>query len=66
MPLTNNLAERGVRPMVITRKISGGSRSRQGAKTHAVNMSIFQTLRTQKTNIVPKLTEAIFTGTSRN
>lgn len=28
VPLTNNLAERAIRPMVVTRKISGGSRSR--------------------------------------
>lgn len=44
VPLTNNHAERQIRPIVITRKISGGSRSREGAATHAVNMSIVQTL----------------------
>ena len=43
-PLTNNHAERQIRPMVVTRKISGGSRSDRGAATHAVNMSIVQTL----------------------
>lgn len=43
-PLTNNHAERQIRPMVATRKISGGSRSPQGATAHAVNMSIAQTL----------------------
>jgi transposase len=43
-PLTNNFAERMIRPIVITRKISGGSQSRKGAMTHAVNMSIMQTL----------------------
>ncbi|MDA2922861.1 IS66 family transposase, partial [Patescibacteria group bacterium AH-259-L07] len=40
VPLTNNHAEQQIRPMVVTRKISGGSRSPQGAATHAVNMSI--------------------------
>ena len=45
VPLTNNLAERAIRPMVVTRKISGGSRSRRGAKTHAINMSILQTMK---------------------
>jgi transposase len=44
VPLTNNHAERMIRPMVVTRKISGGSRSNNGAATHAVNMSIMQTL----------------------
>lgn len=44
VPLTNNHAERNIRPMVVTRKISGGSRSPQGAATHAVNMSVMQTI----------------------
>ena len=44
VPLTNNHAERQIRPMVVTRKISGGSRSAQGAATHAVNMSVLQTI----------------------
>ena len=43
-PLTNNYAERLIRPMVVTRKISGGSRSDAGAATNAVNMSIVHTL----------------------
>jgi hypothetical protein len=30
--------------MVVTRKISGGSRSPEGAATHAINMSIIQTI----------------------
>ena len=47
VPLTNNAAERQIKPMVITRKISGGSRSVRGAATHAVNMSVVQTLTLQ-------------------
>jgi transposase len=47
VPLTNNHAERLIRPMVVTRKISGGPRSNEGAATHAVNMSIMQTLSLQ-------------------
>ena len=42
--LTNNAAERQMRPVAIVRKISGGSRSNQGAKAQAVNMSIMQTI----------------------
>ena len=34
VPPGNNLAERCLRPLVIIRKISGGSRSPQGSKTH--------------------------------
>lgn len=48
VPLTNNPAEQVARQIVIGRKISGGSRSKEGAKTHAVNMSIMQTILKQK------------------
>lgn len=34
VPPDNNLAERAIRPLVITRKISGGTRSAQGSLTH--------------------------------
>jgi len=62
VPLTNNLAERQLRPMVVTRKISGGSRSLEGAKTHAVNMSIFQTIRMQQHPIVSTLKNLILSS----
>jgi transposase len=39
----NNTAERAIRPQVILRKIFGGSRSPNGAKTHAVNTSVIAT-----------------------
>lgn len=55
VPLTNNEAERNIRKMVVTRKISGGSRSDEGAATHAVNMSIIQTLALKKESIVSEL-----------
>lgn len=51
VPLTNNHAERQIRPLAVQRKISGGSRSNDGAKTHAVNMSIVQTLTLRGRNI---------------
>lgn len=51
VPLTNNHAERQIRPLAVQRKISGGSRSNDGAKTHAVNMSIIQTLTLRGKNI---------------
>src|SRR6266702_823475 len=48
VPLTNNAAEQAARKIVIGRKISGGSRSQEGVKTHAVNMSIMETILKQK------------------
>jgi hypothetical protein len=43
-PLTNNHAERQIRPMTVTRKLAGGSQSPKGATIHAVNMSVMQTI----------------------
>lgn len=43
----NNTAERAIRPQVILRKIFGGSRSPDGAKTHAINTSVIATKLTQ-------------------
>lgn len=59
IPLTNNHAERMIRPMVIARKISGGSRSDKGAATHAVNMSIMQTLALQGKNFFAGIKELL-------
>lgn len=53
--LTNNLAERMIRPMVVIRKISGGSRSEDGAEIHAVNMSIIQTINLRNQPLIPTL-----------
>jgi len=39
----NNTAERALRNQVVMRKIFGGSRSLEGAQTHAVNASIIET-----------------------
>jgi transposase len=41
----NNAAERALRPAVILRKITGGSRSERGAKATAILMSIARTIR---------------------
>jgi len=43
VPSENNAAERAVRPCVIARKISGGTRSAKGSDTKAVLMSLFGT-----------------------
>ena len=46
----NNAAERAVRPLVVMRKISGGSRSPQGTATHMTLASLVQTWLAQGRN----------------
>lgn len=48
----NNPAERALRPMVILRKITGGSRSIIGAKATDINMSIVETWAKQNLSII--------------
>ena len=64
-PLTNNHAERMIRPLVVTRRISGGSRSDRGAATHAVNMTIMQTLSLKGIDFVEGIRRIIHAGNSR-
>jgi transposase len=46
----NNTAERAIRTQVVMRKIFGGSRSIDGARVHAVNSSVVETMRKQNPN----------------
>jgi transposase len=50
VPSDNNLAERSVRPLVIARKISGGSRSPKGSDTRMDLFSLFGTWTAQGLN----------------
>jgi hypothetical protein len=50
VPPDTNLAERSVRPFVIARKISGGSRSPQGSDTRMDLFSLFGTWAAQGLN----------------
>ena len=43
VPSENNPAERAIRPLVITRKVCGGTRSEKGSKTKMVLMSLLHT-----------------------
>lgn len=43
VPATNNAAERALRPLVIARKISGGTRSAQGSQTRMILQSLIAT-----------------------
>ena len=47
VPATNNLAERSLRPAVVARKISGGTRSSKGSDTKMGLMSLFGTWQVQ-------------------
>jgi hypothetical protein len=49
---TNNISERELREFVIIRKISNGSRSPRGANTTAMLLSVIQTLRLKKENVL--------------
>ena len=47
---TNNRSESGLRPGVVIRKISGGSRSEDGAEVTAKLLSVLQTMKIQTSN----------------
>ena len=49
---TNNVAERAIRPAVVARKISGGSRSKKGAEAFARLASLLRTAGQQGKNIL--------------
>jgi transposase len=50
VPSENNAAERAIRPAVIARKVSGGTRSSRGSATMSVLRSLFETWRLQDYN----------------
>lgn len=52
---TNNLAERRLRPAVITRKTNGCNRVRNGAETHAILASVLVTCRQRSIPILDYL-----------
>lgn len=66
VPLTNNAAERSIRPTVVVRKISGGSRSNIGAETFAVNFSVIQTIRMRNQPLIPTLQKLLLNGALGN
>jgi len=50
LPADNNLAERSLRPLVIMRKISGGTRSPAGSQTRLTLASLFATWQARQLN----------------
>jgi len=59
VPSENNAAERAVRPAVVARKISGGSRSPRGSKTCSVLRTLFETWALQGRNTIDACSEMI-------
>lgn len=55
----NNRAERAIRPVVVLRKISGGSRTSSGANATADLFSLAQTCRLNNTGFVPFILKAL-------
>ena len=56
---TNNISERELRELVLIRKISNGSKSTRGANTTAILLSIIQTIRLNKENLLQGLQKII-------
>jgi transposase len=57
---TNNLAERGLRPLVIARKLSNGSQSEWGIKFSQRLMTVVCTLKQQAGNVFEYLTQVFY------
>ena len=64
VPAHNNLAERSVRPLVIARKISGGTRSPKGSQTRMGLASLFGTWVAQQLNPFHQCLAALTTKSS--
>ncbi len=55
LPIQNNLAERDLRPAVILRKLTGGTKSKAGDRSFERHLSIIQTIRKQGLNVFETL-----------
>jgi ribosomal protein L34E/transposase-like protein len=59
---TNNRAERGLRHAVVIRKISNGSRSKDGAEVTANLLSVLQTAKLQSNNPMDFMSDLLYKG----
>jgi pullulanase/glycogen debranching enzyme len=59
VPFENNHAERTIRGAVVMRKNSYCNRSASGAKTQAILMSVFQTLKQKNANVTKTIVKAL-------
>ncbi|MEI8167282.1 MAG: IS66 family transposase [Chloroflexales bacterium] len=62
VPSENNPAERAIRPLVITRKVCGGTRSARGSRTKMILTSLLHTLQLRGLNPIAAL-EQLLLGT---
>ena len=56
---TNNISERELRELVLIRDISHGSKSHRGANATAMLLSVIQTLRLNKVNVLNGLKDIV-------
>jgi len=56
---TNNRAERGLRPVVIARKVSQCSKNERGANSYAVLRTVFETLRRRTSEVIGAFTDLL-------
>jgi transposase len=59
LPITNNIAERALRHWVIARKISYGTRTKQGSRAFALLASVIETCRQRKVSPWTYLAEVV-------
>ena len=62
VPATNNLAERSLRPAVVARKISGGTRSDKGSDTKTGLLSLLGTWALQDKPLLATCRQLLLTG----
>ncbi len=58
-PADNNYSERGLRPLVIARKLSFGTQSARGSRTRTVLMSVLHSLKKQGCDPIARLQVAM-------
>jgi transposase len=59
LPATNHLAEQGIRPAVVNRKVSGGNRTWRGAIAQSILMTVVGTARRQDHDPIPLIETAL-------
>jgi transposase len=59
IPFHNNSSERAIRMAKVKQKISGGFRSRRGAQRHAILLSIIETAKKQRINILSAIQDTL-------
>jgi transposase len=65
VPSENNAAERAVRPTVIARKVSGGTRSPRGSETNSILRSLFETWAIQGRNSLQACSKMIIAANKK-